>query len=231
MTRLEAPRIVHPMNTPAGKSTEPHQDAATLAALLDAIGGSDQHTQRSLAGRLDIALGLANALLKRCVSKGLIKIQAAPARRYAYYLTPKGFAEKSRLVAEYLSVSLSFFRRARSQYEEAFAQAASRGIRRIAIAGAGELAEIALLSASAAGLTVVAIIVPGRNEAEFHGRPVVSDLVGALNLGAEAVAIGDNDTPQATFDRLSRDLPAAQLIAPPLLHVTLPAAASREEAA
>ena len=219
------------MNMPTGKSTEQNQDAATMAALLDAIGGSDQHTQRSLAGRLDIALGLANALLKRCVAKGLIKIQAAPARRYAYYLTPKGFAEKSRLVAEYLSVSLSFFRRARSQYEEAFAQAAARGTRRIAIAGAGELAEIALLSASAAGITVVAVISPGRNEAEFHGRPVVGDLASALKLGAEAVAIADTVAPQVTFDRLNQDLPAAQLIAPPLLHVTLPRTAKQEEAA
>src|SRR3546814_4310673 len=59
-----------------------------------------------------------SALLKRCAAKGLVKIQNAPARRYAYYLTPKGFAEKSRLVAEYLETSLHFFRGARSQYEE-----------------------------------------------------------------------------------------------------------------
>lgn len=231
MTGGASPRIVQIMNEPAGKSTEPSHDAATLAAMLDAIGGSDQHTQRSLAGRLDIALGLANALLKRCVSKGLIKIQAAPARRYAYYLTPKGFAEKSRLVAEYLSVSLSFFRRARGQYEEAFAQAAARGVRKLAIAGSGELAEIALLSASSAGLSVVAVIAPGRNEAEFHGRPVVADLAGAMKWGAEAVAIADATAPQASYDRLNRELAASQLIAPPLLHVTLPVPRAREEAA
>lgn len=208
------------MNIPAGKPAEPTQDAATMAALLDAIGASDAHTQRSLAGRLDIALGLANALLKRCVSKGLIKIQAAPARRYAYYLTPKGFAEKSRLVAEYLSVSLSFFRRARSQYEEAFVTAAARGLRKVAIAGSGELAEIALLSASAAGLSVVAVIAPGRNDAEFHGRPVCADLQGALGCGAELIAIADAAAPQAIYDGLRKHLPLERLIAPALLHVT-----------
>ena len=103
------------MNKPAAKPDPAPQDAATMVALLDAIGADDQHTQRSLAVRLDVALGLANALLKRCVAKGLVKIQNAPARRYAYYLTPKGFAEKSRLVAEYLETSLNFFRRARSR--------------------------------------------------------------------------------------------------------------------
>lgn len=191
-----------------------------MAALLDAIGASDEHTQRSLAGRLDIALGLANALLKRCVSKGLIKIQAAPARRYAYYLTPKGFAEKSRLVAEYLTVSLSFFRRARAQYEDAFVKAAAGGVQRIAIAGSGELAEIALLSASAAGLSVVAVIAPGRNEAEFHGRVVCADLQAALDMGAELVAIADTEAPQAVYDSFCKELPAEQLVAPALLHVT-----------
>ena len=62
-----------------------------------------------------IALGLANAYLKRCVKKGLIKVSQAPANRYAYYLTPKGFTEKSRLTAEYLTISFNFFRDARAQ--------------------------------------------------------------------------------------------------------------------
>ena len=51
-------------------------------------------TRRSLARELGIALGLANAYLKRCAKKGLIKIAQAPANRYAYYLTPQGFARK-----------------------------------------------------------------------------------------------------------------------------------------
>src|SRR3546814_4258399 len=104
------------------------------------------------------------------------------ARRYAYYLTPKGFAEKSRLVAEYLETSLHFFRGARSQYEEAFAALAARGIHRIALVGSGELAEIALLSASSAGVTVVAIIAPERNIASFHGRPIVPDQIGRAHV-------------------------------------------------
>src|SRR3546814_9139172 len=111
--------IVHAMNSSAGKPASDNQDAATMVALLEAIGSGDEHTQRTLATRMGVALGLAKALLKRCAAKGLVKIQNAPARRYAYYLTPKGFAEKSRLVAEYLETSLHFFRGARSQYEEA----------------------------------------------------------------------------------------------------------------
>lgn len=202
-----------------------------MVALLAAVGDSDEHTQRSLAGRLDVALGLANALLKRCVSKGLIKIQNAPARRYAYYLTPKGFAEKSRLVAEYLESSLNFFRRARGQYEELFVQLGAQGITRIAIAGSGELAEIAMLSASATGITVQVVIAPGRNIPDFHGHAVVTDLAAALAHGAEAVVIADSSTPQAIYDLISAAMPADRVLTPRLLHVTLPPAPGKEIAA
>lgn len=191
-----------------------------MVALLAAVGDSDQHTQRSLAVRLGVALGLANSLLRRCTAKGLIKIQNAPARRYAYYLTPKGFTEKSRLVAEYLSSSLDFFRTARSQYEEYFVQLQKRGVRAIAIAGIGELAEIALLSASAAGLSVAAIIAEGQNCSHFHDKPVVHNQNDAFALGAEIVIIADTINPQAVYDTLLQSLPEQKVVALPLLHVT-----------
>jgi len=202
-----------------------------MVALLSAVADSDQHTQRSLASRLDVALGLANALLKRCVAKGLIKIQNAPARRYAYYLTPHGFAEKSRLVAEYLETSLNFFRRARSQYEDLFTTLANRGISRVAIAGSGEMAEIALLSASAAGVVITAVIAPGRNEKLFHGHPVVGDLPSAMAQGALAVIIADNVAPQAVYDRLAREVAADHLYAPRLLHIATALKPDKNQAA
>ena len=53
------------------------------------------------------------------MKKGFVKAKAAPYKRYAYYLTPKGFNEKSRLVAQYLEVSLDFFRTARTPIHRA----------------------------------------------------------------------------------------------------------------
>jgi DNA-binding MarR family transcriptional regulator len=217
---MTAGLIVHAMNDKARKSAETRSDAATMVALLSAVDGAEQHTQRSLASQLDMALGLANALLRRCVSKGLIKIQTAPARRYAYYLTPKGFTEKSRLVAEYLATSLNFFRHARSQYEDAFQALLARGMTKVAIAGNGELAEIALLSASSAGITVAAVIAPGRNIERFHNHLVVGDLDAAIAVGAEAVVIADSSTPQQIYDQLIALLGHERLIAPRLLHIT-----------
>ncbi len=81
------------------------QETEIMLEVLSAVERNSKITQRSLSRELGIALGLANAYLKRCARKGLIKVQQAPLNRYAYYLTPEGFTEKSRLTAEYLAVS------------------------------------------------------------------------------------------------------------------------------
>src|SRR5690348_17440781 len=129
-----------------------------MLGLLAAVERDSALTQRHLARELGIALGLANAYLRRCAKKGLIKIRQAPLNRYAYYLTPRGFAEKSRLTAEYLTISLDFFRRARHECAVLLAACDTRGWRRVALVGAGELAEIAALGATETGVEIVAVI-------------------------------------------------------------------------
>src|SRR5580765_7065233 len=90
------------------------ENSRIMLRLLDAVEQDRAKAQRLLASELGIALGLVNAYLKRWVKKGLVKVRSAPARRYAYYLTPEGFSEKARLTVEYLSYSFSFFRQAKS---------------------------------------------------------------------------------------------------------------------
>ncbi|MGH8581948.1 MAG: winged helix-turn-helix transcriptional regulator [Gammaproteobacteria bacterium] len=122
------------------------EESLTLS-ILETIEGRSDLTQRHLADHLGIALGLANSYLKRCTRKGLIKIQQAPANRYLYYLTPRGFAEKSRLTARYLSASLLLYRRASADYGDLFRGCSEQGVTRVVLCGVSELAEIAILRA------------------------------------------------------------------------------------
>ena len=64
--------------------------------ILAALESGEVVTQMTLAKRVGVAVGLINALIKRGMRKGYVKARSAPYKRYAYYLTPKGFAEKSR---------------------------------------------------------------------------------------------------------------------------------------
>ena len=132
-----------------------------VLSVLTSIERDSAITQRKLARELGIALGLANAYLRRCVRKGLVKMRQVPINRYAYYLTPQGLAEKSRLTAEYLAVSLDFFRRARTDCATLFRQCEVRGWQTVALYGAGDLAEIAVLSADETTVEVLCVIDSG----------------------------------------------------------------------
>ena len=201
--------------------TEPgtlEQDEAITLGVLNAIEGNSALTQRSVARDLGIALGLANAYLKRAARKGWIKIQQVPPNRYAYYLTPKGFAEKSRLTAQYLSISFNFFRHARQQCAALFAECAARGWRRIALAGAGDLAEIAALCAPEQKIEIAGIIDRAQAGGTFAGLRVVGE---RTELGPiDGVILTDLAQPQDTFDALAATIGADAVLAPRLLNIS-----------
>lgn len=198
----------------------PENEGEITLGVLNAVQGDSQVTQRRVANELGVALGLVNAYLRRCVNKGYVKVRQAPPNRYAYYLTPKGFAEKSRLTAEYLSQSFNFFRRARAECSTLFAECEAAGWRRIALAGVSDLAEIAHLSAEEHGRILVGVVDGEADDDAFHGHPVVDDLT-ALGL-VDAVMVTDLRTPQATFDSLVARVPNDRVLAPPLLGVARP---------
>lgn len=185
--------------------------------LLHAVHDDAQASQRSLSGRLDIALGLTNAYLKRCVAKGWIKVSQAPANRYAYYLTPQGFAEKSRRTANYLYNSFRFYRRARNQCDELLAEAADGGRRRIALAGAGELAEIALLCALQHDVEVVGVVDENATANRFRHAALVRE-PGSLPP-FDAILLTDLREPQRSFEALAARLGPERVLTPRLLKV------------
>ena len=197
-----------------------NQMVETTLDLLDAVAENESVSQRGLADRLGVALGLTNAVLKRCVKKGLLKIREVPARRYAYYLTPKGFAEKSKLTAEYLSYSLHFYRQARQEYTELFHYCATRDWDRVVLVGATELAEIASLATNGSGIEIVGVLDPARNEATFCDLAVfrsMEDIDPARR--PKAVILTDVTDPQGAYEKLVAVLPDDRVLTPKLMRV------------
>ena len=221
-------------------------DPEIVLGLLTSIERDSAITQRKLAGDLGIALGLANSYLRRCVRKGLVKMSQVPLNRYAYYLTPQGFAEKSRLTAEYLAASFNFFRRARGDCAVLLHHCSARGWRRVALYGAGDLAEIAVLSAGESGIEVACVIDAAEAGRRCAGLPIVADLAAARRLvgsgaagpgGLDGIILTDTEAPQARFEQLlasaaAHGFAAGSVVAPTLLGVSAnPAAVSVLEAA
>ena len=170
-----------------------------MLGLLESIERDSSQSQRHLAVELGIALGLVNAYLGRCVKKGLLKVGQAPARRYAYYLTPKGFAEKSRLTVEYLSHSFSLFRRAKLDCAAILESARARGVNRLALAGVSDIAEIAMICALESRTEIVAIVDPRSSLEQFLRLPVFASF-DQIDGSCDGVIVTDIATPRETCE-------------------------------
>jgi len=186
-----------------------------MLGLLASVERGGMQSQRRLASDLGVALGLVNTYLKRCITKGLVKVSEAPARRYAYYLTPHGFAEKSRLTVEYLSYSFSLFRRAKAAYTAALDSARQRGFARIAILGVSDLAEISAICALDSGIAIVAAVDPKSELARFAGVRVVKSLDEVADA-VDGVLVTDIKAPRETTVAAIARLGAERVLAPEL---------------
>jgi len=196
-------------------SSDREEDERIVLNLLNSVDEGAQ-SQRRIAEDLGIALGLVNAYLKRCIKKGLVKVSEAPARRYAYYLTPQGFAEKSRLTVEYLTSSFSFFRQARAECTQTFALAKERNFQNLVLAGKSDLAEIAILSAVDSGIAIVGVVDRNADAHQFVGKPVVSSY-DELKVPFDAVMITDVVDARRTFDEAVGIHGSNRVLAPKLL--------------
>jgi len=184
--------------------------------VLTAVGEGEALTQRVLAQRLGVALGLANLYLKRLVKKGYIKVTEFPVKpaagkRLRYLLTPKGLAEKTRLTYAYMDRSLAQYRLARQTLREALADLQQRGAKRVGLFGAGEAAELAYLTLKEFGLEPIGVFTqsPG---AVFLGEPT-RDWRELAEQELDGVVIATFDKPEASVARLvSLGIPPEKLL-------------------
>lgn len=186
-----------------------------MLGLLTAVHDNEELSQRSLASELSIALGLANTYLKRCIKKGLIKVKQAPANRYAYYLTPQGFSEKTRLTAEFLSQSFTLFRVARTEAADIYGRCLGHGWRRIVLIGGGDLAEIIAMSVPD-GVEALALFDP-KGEGGIEGIETLADETALA--GFDAAIVCTLRAPFEARDLALRHLPRDRILAPGFLRI------------
>jgi len=149
------------------------QDNLRSFLLLSELENGEQISQREIAGRLGIALGLVNSYLKTLAAKGFVTVKAMPRNRYAYLLTPKGFAEKSRLAIQHLSNFNKLYRVTRQDSLELFIRLRRQGITSVSFCGIDDQTEFAYLSMQEANLNL-AVVMDETSPAYFLNMPVVS---------------------------------------------------------
>jgi DNA-binding MarR family transcriptional regulator len=140
--------------------------------LLDELTKEPLITQRALASRLGIALGLANAYVKRLYKKGYIKIKTLPKNRIKYIITPKGFTEKARLTYSYMHRSIDYFKEVRQKIEQTYGEMMASEVKNILLWGDGEIAELCYISTRGLPLKIVGVVGDARIENGFFGHHI-----------------------------------------------------------
>ena len=171
--------------------------------LLEALSENAHTTQRGLASKVGIALGLTNIYLRRLVHKGYVKCVNAKSNRLMYMITPTGLAEKTRLTYEFMEYSLRLYRTARLRVRAVLEPLVAQQQLRVALYGTGEAAELAYICLKELGVEPVAIFnegvapglfnLPARGMAE-HG-----------SIGFDLMIVATFDDPAPILAELQRN--------------------------
>jgi DNA-binding MarR family transcriptional regulator len=195
------------------------EDQLTLK-LLKTVEEKSDISQRRLSSELGIALGLTNSYLNRCSRRGLIRIRGKSPRRYLYFLTPKGFAEKANLSTRYLANSLEFYKLSADEFRNLFSKYDSECCIRIILSGLSDLAEIAILIGRAANnVEIIAIYDQGKKDILFHEVPVFGNLSSLPK--SDLVMVTSLDNPIEQYKHMLEVIAEDKIYLPTVLGVTL----------
>jgi len=194
------------------KKKRNESDQEIVLRLLEHVESADAVSQDRFARQVGIAKGLANAYFNRCLHKGWIKMRQVPKQRFLYYLTPKGFAEKASLTAQFLTHSYRFYRDARADMVALMREAWTNGHRRLVVLGDGELAEITLIVSHETPVDVVGFIARESSRAYIAGRPVVPTW---SQIGdADGAVLATIENASAVFEWFRAEQPTVTVIVP-----------------
>jgi hypothetical protein len=115
----------------------------TELSLLESIGESaglrDRVTQRELASRAGLSLGMTNSLLRRLAERGWVKLTRLSPKSMRYALTAEGVGEIARRTSGYFRRAARNADRYRAQIELFIVEAKRSGATTLVLAGASEL--------------------------------------------------------------------------------------------
>lgn len=170
--------------------------------LLTEVDKDPKVSQRELAKRVGIALGLTNMLVRNLAQKGYVRVTKAGWKRFVYTLTPAGVSRKLNLTIDYIQRFLGYYRNVRQNLREQLEPLGLNQESRIAICGTGEFAELVYLALKEFGIEEIDIFGPLESvDSKFLGMQVLD--VGMLNQEnydkVILAILGDTDAIQCLF--------------------------------
>ena len=148
-----------------------------LDTLLE-IKDDPSLSQRSLAHKLNISLGLTNAILQNLIHRGWIKAKKLTGRKILYLITPKGMVQATNFIYDRVRETQHYYQYAKDLLTARFTILYDKGARRAVIYGTGQLAEITYLSLLDSHLKLHSILTddpaPASAQQKFLGHEVLT---------------------------------------------------------
>jgi EPS-associated MarR family transcriptional regulator len=128
------------------KQTSSTRENLGLLAIMDAIDGGDQITQRELAQKTGLNLKKVNYCLRKLLERGLVKFQRVrqnpDKRAYLYVLTPEGIKAKTQLTYGFLKFTMSFYTKVEGKVEKCLKDMQAQHIKHIILYGMSDIVGI-----------------------------------------------------------------------------------------
>lgn len=142
---------MHEVMTPAPDNLS----SSELAVLESLNSATEAVSQRELARRAGISVGLVNAVLKKLVNTGYVKTARLNRRSIEYLLTPEGFAQTALRSYRYIVNTVRSYRDIQSRLHAMLERLRGQGIADFYLNGDGELADLVALFFEDEGLGAI----------------------------------------------------------------------------
>jgi len=126
--------------------------------LLQELERNPVISQRELSHKFGIALGVTNACLKRMARRGWIRMMDQDHRKIGYFLTPKGFAEKTKLTLHLISWTVQHYSTLKDIIGARLLEIQNKGAERVVFYGMSDEMEIAYVTLQGLNLKLVGIV-------------------------------------------------------------------------
>jgi len=167
-------------------------------------------SQRSLAHKLDISLGLTNSILKNLISRGWIKAKKDTGRKLLYLITPQGMANVSRLMYTRFQETLHYYHYTKDLLTAYLIKLYQQGEKTVNIYGTGQLAEITYYAGISTPLKLNAIISDDPSKEKFLGHQTISienflsQYVSENNLSDQKIIILSTNNPEELTKEINK---------------------------
>ena len=139
------------------------------------------------AAKLGCSVKLAHEILRKMVERGFLHVKKHHSRRWDYFITPHGLAEKARLTYEFLDFSMHFYKEARKESSKVCRTLSEEGKKKVAFLGANDLAEIAFLGVKEWNLELIEVF--DREDSKTFLGHKISPLESISNSMADAIIV------------------------------------------